>query len=113
MKRILLALTVVTAIGVGGLVAAQTPAPKADEHAAHHPAKAATAPAATAPRDAQSASGAMPGGGMRGGGMMAGGMCPMMGGANTKVDVKNTDKGVTIPLTSAAAAPATRLQKMA
>ena len=37
----------------------------------------------------------------------------MMGGAGTKVSVKNVDKGVTITLTSADAAMATRLQKMA
>ena len=53
------------------------------------------------------------GGGMMGGGMM-GGMGPMMmGGAATKIAVKNVDKGVTITLTSADAAMATRLQKMA
>jgi hypothetical protein len=44
-----------------------------------------------------------------------GGMCPMMmgGGADTKVDVKNVDKGVSITLTSTDPATATRLQKMA
>ncbi len=57
--------------------------------------------------------GGMMGGGMMGGGMM-GGMGPMMmGGAGTKVSVKNVDKGVTITLTSPDAAMATRLQKMA
>jgi hypothetical protein len=35
------------------------------------------------------------------------------GGANTKVDVKKIDKGVTITLTSSDAATVTRLQKMA
>ena len=55
----------------------------------------------------------MVGGGMMGGGMM-GGMGPMMmGGAGTKISVKNVDKGVTITLTSPDAAMATRLQKMA
>ena len=55
----------------------------------------------------------MMGGGMMGGGMM-GGMGPMMmGGAGTKISVKNVDKGVTITLTSPDAAMATRLQKMA
>jgi hypothetical protein len=55
----------------------------------------------------------MMGGGMMGGGMM-GGMGPMMmGGAGTKVLVKNVDKGVTITLTSPDAPMATRLQKMA
>jgi hypothetical protein len=37
----------------------------------------------------------------------------MAGGANTKVDVKKIDKGVTITLTSSDAATVTRLQKMA
>jgi len=55
----------------------------------------------------------MMGGGMMGGGMM-GGMGPMMmGGAGTKISVKNVDKGVTITMTSPDAAMATRLQKMA
>jgi hypothetical protein len=57
--------------------------------------------------------GGMMGGGMMGGGMMGGGMCPMMGGANTKVDVKKIDKGVTITLTSSDPATVTRIQKMA
>jgi hypothetical protein len=56
----------------------------------------------------------MMGGGMMGGGngMMGGGM-GMMGGPNTKVDVKKTEKGVTITLTAPDAASAARLQKMA
>ena len=37
----------------------------------------------------------------------------MMGGAGTKVAVKNVDKGVTITLTSPDAATVARLQKMA
>jgi hypothetical protein len=46
-----------------------------------------------------------------GGGM---GMCPMgMGDADTRVDVKNVDKGVTITLTSTDPARFVRLQKMA
>ena len=72
------------------------------------------------------------GGGMMGGGMQ-GGMCPMMGngggmmgggmgggmmgggmmGAGTKVDVKKTEKGVTMTITAPDAASAARLQKMA
>jgi len=57
--------------------------------------------------------GGMMGGGMMGGGMMGGGMMGMMmGGANTKVDVKKIDKGVTITLTSTDAATAARIQKM-
>jgi hypothetical protein len=127
MKRILLATTLVSILGVGGIVAAQ--ATKPDEHAAHHPSGAAAAP------DTQSTPGAM-GGGMMGNGMMGGGMgggmCPMMGGgmmgggmmgggmmggmmggAKTKVDVKKIDKGVTITMTSPDAATVARIQKMA
>jgi hypothetical protein len=103
MKRILLAATLGVALTAGGIVAAQAPAPKADEHAAHHP---AAAPQPAGP-------GGMMGGGMMGGGMMGGGMCPMMGGANTKIDVKKIDKGVTITLTSSDPATVTRIQKMA
>jgi len=123
MKRILLATTLASILGVGGIVAAQ--ATKPDEHAAHHPGGAAAAP------DTQSAPGAMGGGmmghGMMGDGMMGGGMCPMMGGgmmgggmmggmmggAKTKVEVKKIDKGVTITMTSPDAATAARIQKMA
>jgi hypothetical protein len=64
--------------------------------------------------------GAGMGGGTMGGGMcagmsagMMGGMGHLMMGAGTKIAVKNVDKGVTITLTSADAATATRLQKMA
>jgi hypothetical protein len=46
--------------------------------------------------------------------MMGGGLCPMgMGGADTKVDVKNVDKGVTITITSTDPGRVARLQKMA
>jgi len=60
--------------------------------------------------------GGMAGGGSMGGGMMGhmmGGMGAMMGAPGTKVDVKKTDKGVTITLTAPDAAGAARLQKMA
>jgi hypothetical protein len=41
-------------------------------------------------------------------------MCHMgMGSADTKMDVKNVDKGVTITITSTDQAKVTRLQKMA
>jgi len=50
---------------------------------------------------------------MGGGGMMGMGGVGMMGGPKTKVDVKKTDKGVTITLTAPDAAGAARLQKMA
>jgi hypothetical protein len=53
----------------------------------------------------------MGGPGMMGGGM---GMCSMgMGDADTRVDVKNVDKGVTISLTSTDPARVVRLQQMA
>ena len=57
--------------------------------------------------------GGVMGGGMMGGGVMGGVGPMMMGGAGTKISVKNVDKGVTITLTSPDAAMATRLQKMA
>jgi len=128
MKRFLLGATFVTAIAMGGVVAAQAPVAKPDEHAAHHPGGSASGPATPgrAPTaDAKATKGAgmsgdgmmcgqMMGGGMMGGGMMGGGMGPMMmGGPNTKVDVKKIDKGITITLTSPDAATAGRLQKMA
>jgi hypothetical protein len=126
MKRTLLVSTLVSILGIGGLVAAQATNP--DDHAAHHPG-AAAAPAASR-ADTQAAPGTMGAGmmgnGMMGGGMMGmmgGGMCPMMGGgmmgggmmggAKTKVDVKKIDKGVTITFTSSDAATVTRIQKMA
>jgi hypothetical protein len=138
MRRILLGAMVLMMTAAGGLVAAQTPAPSAEDHAAHHPAPAASKPAQTSPNavtpapKAGATAGQSPmGGGMMGGGMMGGGMCPMMGGAGmqggmmgggmgpmmggatTKVDVKKVDKGVTITMTSPDAATAARLQKMA
>jgi len=125
MKRTLLIATLLTGLGVGGVVAAQAPANQED-HAAHHPAKTtAPAPGAAKAGDTQAGTaggmmgggmmgGGMMGGGMMGGGMMGGGMCgPMMGDAKTKVDVKKIEKGVTITLTSPDAATVTRLQKMA
>jgi len=122
MRRIFMTATLLTLIAGGGIVAAQSPAPKADDHAAHHPgtppAKADTQP----PKSGGTMGGGMGmmggGTGMMSGGMgMMGGMCPMMGGmmggASTKVDVKKIDKGVTITMTSSDAATAARLQKMA
>jgi len=112
-------LVIATVAGVGGAgtgwVSAQTAAPGP--------------PAKTAPRPAPNrgpAPGMGPGMGMMGGdgmgmGMgdmghmgMMGGMCHMgMGSADTKVDVKNVDKGVTITFTSTDPAKVVRLQKMA
>ena len=110
MKRILLATVLLTVVAGGGWVAAQTPA-------APKPAPAMGGPG---PRGRMMGGDGMPmghgmrGGGMMGGGMMGGGMCPMMmGGPDTKIDVKKIDKGVTITLTSSDAATTTRLQKMA
>ena len=118
MKRILLTATVFGAIVGGGFALAQSPAPSADDHAAHHPAKAPKAAASGEQSGAgQTGMGnGMMGNGMMGGGngMMGGGMCGMvMGAANTKVDVKKIDKGVTITMTSSDAATVARLQKMA
>jgi len=152
MQRILLAVTLAGAMVGGGIARAQAPAPSAEDHAAHHPAAAASpatpaAPAKPAPAPAAKRAapkgdattgaaamgggmqngmcpmmgngGGMMGGGMMGNGMMGGGMMGngMMGGgmmgAATKVDVKKTEKGVTITLTAPDAATAARLQKMA
>jgi hypothetical protein len=131
MNRILVSATLMAVIAGGGIVAAQT----TDDHAAHHPPPKAGAPSPTKPEAAQPGmvGGPMGGGsgmmgregmmgpGMMGGGMMGmmgGGMCPMgamgmMGGPKTKVDVKKTEKGVSITLTAPDAAGAVRLQKMA
>jgi hypothetical protein len=111
MKRILLTTTVIAAIVGGGLALAQSPAPSADDHAAHHPTKA---PKAGASGEQSGAGQTGTGNGMMGNGTMGGGMCGMvMGAANTKVDVKKMDKGVTITMTSSDAATVARLQKMA
>jgi hypothetical protein len=101
MKRFILTTALMFGLGVGGgaWVSAETaPAPK--------PAKP---PAAHVHPDGQGM-----GMGNMGMGMMGGGFCPMaMGGADTKVEVKNVEKGVTITYTSTDAARVTRLQKMA
>jgi hypothetical protein len=116
MKRTLLTATLLAALAGGGIVAAQTPATKPDEHATHHPDKAAGAMSPQSNESGGMMGGGMMSGGMMGGGMMGmmgGGMCPMMGGSKTKVDVQKIDKGVTITMTSSDAATAARLQKMA
>ena len=109
MKRILLTAAFLAVAAGGGLVAAQTT-----------PSVPKPQPAAGAVPDHGGlhggAGGEMMCGRMMGGGMMGGGMGPMgmmMGGAGTKVAVKNVDKGVTITLTSPDAATVARLQKMA
>jgi hypothetical protein len=112
MKRFFLTTALLLAVGAGSgaWVSAETaPAPK--------PAK----PPAAHMHGGDAGMGMMGGGmgmGMMGGGMgmgmMGGGLCPMgMGGADTKIDVKNVEKGVTITITSTDAARVTRLQKMA
>ena len=110
MKRILLTTVFLTVVAGGGWVAAQAPAVP----------KPAPAMAGPGPKGHMMGGDSMPmGRGMRGGGkmgegMMGGGMCPMMmGGPDTKIEVKKIDKGVTITLTSSDAATTTRLQKMA
>jgi hypothetical protein len=93
----LLSVALAVVIG-GGLAIAQTSAPAA---------KAQTSMPAGHEHGDGMCAGVMSGG-------MIGGMGPMMmGGAGTKISVKNVDKGVAITLTSADAAMATRLQKMA
>jgi hypothetical protein len=120
MKTIIFGAAILATVIGGGLVLAQAPLAKADEHAAHHPsAGVATAPGAAPPADAPAAKsggmmgGGMMGGGMMGGGMMGGGMCNMMGAPTAKVEVKKIDKGVTITWTSSDPAMVIRLQKMA
>jgi hypothetical protein len=120
MKRAFLVAAILAgAAGAGGWVSAQTTTP----------ASPTTPPAKTAPQ-VERGRGMGPGPGMMGGGMgmmgggmgmmggggmgMMGGMCHMgMGSADTKIDVKNVDKGVTITITSTDPARVTRLQKMA
>ncbi len=101
MKRMALTAAFLVASVGGGFVIAQTAPPKAQPTtaAAHEhggPAKMGEVSTMC--------------GGMMGGGMMG---HMMMGGANTKVTVKNVDKGVTITLTSTDSANVARLQKMA
>ena len=106
MRRASLVSALVALLVGSGLAIAQTTAPAAK-------------PQTTMPAGHEHGDGMM-GGGM-GGGTMGGGMCAgmmggmghMMMGAGTKIAVKNVDKGVTITLTSADPAMATRLQKMA
>jgi hypothetical protein len=106
MKRFTLMTTLGLALLGGGPVAAETAAPKppaaakTDEHAAHHPDKAAP--------------GAGKGAGMMGEGMNGMmGMCPAMMGGDAKFEVKNLAKGVTITMTSEDAKEVAKIQKMA
>jgi len=123
MKRTVLTTALLVGIGIGGgaLVAAETPpAPKAAAPAPAHNHGAGSAPGAmgTGTMGGGMGMGSMgtTGGGMGMGsmGMMSGGFCPMgLGGPDTKVEVKNIDKGVTITVTSTDKARVARLQKMA
>jgi len=118
MKRLILTTSVLggLALASAGWAGAET---AGKEHEGHHPAAPAkTAPGAGAPEAAGKMGGekgmcAM----MKGGDMKAtgGSMAAMMdmGGADTQIVVKNTDKGVTITLTATDPAKAVRLQKMA
>jgi len=101
----------------GGLVIAQTagspaksvattPAP-AQQHEHEHGLSAGAAPGQ---HEEMMCGKMMGGGGM--GAMMGGGMNPMMG-ADTKIAVKNVDKGVTMTFTSEDAGAVARLRKMA
>ena len=118
MKRAILTLGLCGALFTSGWVTAAPPAAT--------PAPKVAAPAApAAPMNMGGmAMGTGKGGGEAGGmgcgmmggghGMMGGGMCPMMmGGADTKVDVKKVANGVTLTFTSTNAATVARLQKMA
>lgn len=114
-RPMLIGVPFLTIVLAAGLVAAQSPAPPAkDEHAAHHPDKAAP-PAAGKPHPAK---GATEGAGKMGmgGGMMGGGggmMCPGMLGADAKMEVTKLPKGVTITITSDDPKVVTRVQKNA
>ena len=92
-----------------------TAAPKADEHAAHHPDKTAPADGGAAGGDGHGGMGhGMMGKGMKGDGMRGMmEMCPAMLGPSTKFEVKKLAKGVTISLTSEDAKEVARIQKMA
>jgi hypothetical protein len=111
MKKLFFTAALLLGLSAGGAAwvsAETTPAPKTTKP-----------PAAHTHQDAQGmgAGMGMMGGGMgmgMGMGMMGGGFCPMgLAGADTKVDVKNVDKGVTITITSTDAARVARIQKMA
>ena len=118
MKRFILATALMFGLGVGGgaWVSAETaPAPKAPPKPPAADVHQGMPGMGNAPGMGGPGGPGMMGGGMgMGMGMMGGGFCPMgMGGADTKVEVKNVAKGVTITLTSTDAARVARLQKMA
>jgi predicted lipid-binding transport protein (Tim44 family) len=108
-KTFLMIATVAGVVGAGtGWVSAQTAAPAPPAKTAPHAHGPSTTPGPKA------GGMGMMGGGMGHMGNMMGGMCHMgMGSADTKVEVKNVDKGVTITFTSTDQAKVARLQKMA
>jgi hypothetical protein len=114
MKRMTLVAILGTALMGGGLVVAQTSAPRAkDEHAGHHPEKTAVeAPdKAKGPKRPASPEGGM---GMMGGGMgMGGGMMCRGMAAGAKLAVTKLPNGVTMTFTSDDPKVTARLQKMA
>ena len=106
MKRLSLIVTLGLALSSAGIAAAQ--ATKAeDEHAKHHPDKAAATGDGTAAGSPTMGKGH---GMMMGGDMM--GMCPMMA-KDAKVEVKNLAKGASITITSDDPKVVARVQKMA
>jgi hypothetical protein len=126
MKRLILTTAMLMGLGVGGgaLLAAETAPPaKAAPPPAHvHGNGSVPGPLGGGMGPGMGPMGGpgmgMMGGGMGGGGMgmgmMGGDFCPMgLGGPDTKVEVKNVDKGVTITFTSTDKARVARLQKMA
>lgn len=116
MKRTMLTAAILGAFGLAsaGWAAAEAPAKTATTAAPPAAAHQHGAPPAAKETPAKGGMGMMGGGmGMGGMGMMGGGMCPMMGGAETQLAVKNVEKGVTLTFTSSDPAKVARLQKMA
>ena len=135
MKRFTLIGTLGIAMLAGGFVGAQTPAANPDDHAAHHPEKAAAPKAKSgspAPAKVDSAKcqpgmncdmmghegkGQGMGGKMGRGQMMEGGhmmgQCSGMFGPGAKVEVNKQAKGVTVTVTSDDPKVVARIQNMA
>jgi hypothetical protein len=108
MKRSLIVAAVAATLAGAGWVAAETPPPAPKPH------HGAGADPGSGTSEHGMAGCEMTGHGMGMGMGMGGGMGPlMMGGADTAVSVKNTEKGVTITLSSSDPAAVKRLQKMA
>jgi hypothetical protein len=112
MKRSVLIVSL-SVLGLGSAWVSAQPRPRNQDES--------RAPSNQEPRPAPSARngdmrGRMGPGGMMGmgpAGMGAGMMCPMVLGPDTRVQVRNLDRGVTVTLTSEDAATVVRLQKMA